>query len=965
MDVPNPLDAIRRRFGGDTADAPPAPNKASAEQVARYARQWQATHGPIEADTGGGRDDPTMSLPFAKTEDADDRRVKHKAQFPWLYDPSRGVRWDFDPIELRNLAQENTWVGMLVQSITKEVAETPWTIVKSEDRAETRKRLTTHPEKRAPMAKANGQEYADVTAERIDDLLRDPNPDESWQDSAEQWMADLLEVGSTSVVKYFPDSAYANGRDDSDVLAVDSRSVRPRALQTSAPEVWTKDYSGTTGLLDGFWQFDQRKSPGSGKSGGGTSGTHGFRTPVFFDKDEIMWTDMTPRSNRRYGMPPTLLVDDFLQSLDLAINQEQQYLSRGSIPSGAWVFEEWDREEVKEWKTENAENVKGKPHKSLMFAGRGGDVRFEPMSMNFSELEFTERMKWYARVVASVFQVPTAVVGIEPEKVNYNTFQGERENFEENTLGPYLQKLERFVNDELIRPHWGSAYHFEFKPGISETTRQAMSERLRSEVQAGIRTPNEARTDLGMDEAMGEGADELGPVDGSSDPDTDPFGDVAMSATEPTAKDVFDINGTTVNISPPDYVVEAAEAADKAQNADLIPPGCGGEEARGEQRKREILNGEVGPDIVDEIATYLTSHAEDVTAEGAPNDWTKDEWSDCGNAQYAKWGGQGDGRSMEWAQQKSDEVAEARGETPTYKFVESVSGSGNASESVRKDEPLRGTDEWYQFDVQPAAIEALQDDIADDVAKLYDEVLASDDIQQTIERLAADDEGDEIGKSATTLARQLKEVLSQTRIAGDIADAIREHSAEAVRETLQETIEDADGNERPDPDAVDVEAVTSKLRDRDVGFANRFADQMAEDIRETVGDGWADGKNSFEIREDIADQADITEGWGGAERIARQELQIATGEARSDVAADLDKVEVWNDSGDDRVRPPHADMDGAWKRPGEEWEVDYSEVGRGVEKESVPGDSEPGIGCRCTTLLRDIDEVDDDNHAGV
>jgi len=40
-------------------------------------------------------------------------------------------------------------------------------------------------------------------------------------------------------------------------------------------------------------------------------------------------------------------------------------------------------------------------------------------------------------------------------------------------------------------------------------------------------------------------------------------------------------------------------------------------------------------------------------------------------------------------------------------------------------------------------------------------------------------------------------------------------------------------------------------------------------------------------------------------------------------------------------------------------------VGRGVEKESVPGDSEPGIGCRCTTLLRDIDEVDDDNHAGV
>jgi len=132
---------------------------------------------------------------------------------------------------------------------------------------------------------------------------------------------------------------------------------------------------------------------------------------------------------------------------------------------------------------------------------------------------------------------------------------------------------------------------------------------------------------------------------------------------------------------------------------------------------------------------------------------------------------------------------------------------------------------------------------------------------------------------------------------------------------------------------------------------------MAEDIRNTIGDGWAEGKASEEIREDIAEQADIKSGWGGAERIARQELQIATGEARSAVAADIGKVEVWETAGDSRVREPHAQMQGTWKHPGEEWEVDYSAVGRGVQKEGVPGDSEPGIGCRCVTLLRDRDEV--------
>ena len=131
-----------------------------------------------------------------------------------------------------------------------------------------------------------------------------------------------------------------------------------------------------------------------------------------------------------------------------------------------------------------------------------------------------------------------------------------------------------------------------------------------------------------------------------------------------------------------------------------------------------------------------------------------------------------------------------------------------------------------------------------------------------------------------------------------------------------------------------------------------------------MGDGWAEGKNSFEIREEIAEQADINEGWNGAERIARQELQIATGQARSEFAAEIDKVEVWQTSEDTRVRPAHESMAGLWKRPGESWVVDYSEEGRGIEKESVPGDSEPGIGCRCQVLLRDIDEVDDADHAG-
>ncbi|MFP4033353.1 MAG: hypothetical protein ACLFTV_17505, partial [Desulfococcaceae bacterium] len=96
---------------------PPAPEVATAEDIERYNLQWARQHG-IETTHNPDGD----AILYSKAELDEDTR--HRAEFPWLYDPSRGIRWDFDPIALRNLAQGNTWVGMLVQSITKEIAET-------------------------------------------------------------------------------------------------------------------------------------------------------------------------------------------------------------------------------------------------------------------------------------------------------------------------------------------------------------------------------------------------------------------------------------------------------------------------------------------------------------------------------------------------------------------------------------------------------------------------------------------------------------------------------------------------------------------------------------------------------------------------------------------------------------------------------------------------------------------------
>jgi hypothetical protein len=89
-------------------------------------------------------------------------------------------------------------------------------------------------------------------------------------------------------------------------------------------------------------------------------------------------------------------------------------------------------------------------------------------------------------------------VGVEPEQVNYNTFQGERENFETNTLGPYLQDVERWLNHGWMSHYDG--YRFEFTPGFSETTRQMRSDRIRQEWNANLRSRSDAMRELGIDE---------------------------------------------------------------------------------------------------------------------------------------------------------------------------------------------------------------------------------------------------------------------------------------------------------------------------------------------------------------------------------------------------------------------------------------------------------------------------------
>jgi len=125
----------------------------------------------------------------------------------------------------------------------------------------------------------------------------------------------------------------------------------------------------------------------------------------------------------------------------------------------------------------------------------------------------------------------------------------------------------------------------------------------------------------------------------------------------------YEVGDETVEITPPEYMADAADLA-MSKSDEGLGSDCG--TGVGDSRADQIRNDQVGPEVVAEVAAYLTSHEEDVTADGPPSEWSDEEWDDCGNIQYAKWGGDGSGDALAWAQGRANAVADARGEELPY-----------------------------------------------------------------------------------------------------------------------------------------------------------------------------------------------------------------------------------------------------------------------------------------------------------
>jgi hypothetical protein len=137
----------------------------------------------------------------------------------------------------------------------------------------------------------------------------------------------------------------------------------------------------------------------------------------------------------------------------------------------------------------------------------------------------------------------------------------------------------------------------------------------------------------------------------------------------PRTNDVsVDIGDRTVDLTPPDAVINAAEAGLKAKT-ETYPDelgDCG--TGVGEQRANQIIDGNLAPedfltrDNGTPIPTYLDSHESDLDGgiDSTPPNWSEETWlSGCGEVQYSLWGGTGTGTGLNWAEGTKDDLESA------------------------------------------------------------------------------------------------------------------------------------------------------------------------------------------------------------------------------------------------------------------------------------------------------------------
>lgn len=301
-----------------------------------------------------------------------------------------------------------------------------------------------------PLAldRSEAEEYARLAPLDLIELLRRPNPWQTWDDLLEELVIDYLLTGDFFIYKF--------GVEDEFGIAPGERPVALYRLSPDRVTVLTGDEVGRDAELIGGYRYEV---PGKES------------TPAVYEPSDVIQL-RRPNVHSPYRGAGIIAGAPTLFDLELALAQSKEaYFRNGARLSG-----------VLESDRSVPDNLIGKLKREFngLFSGAGAagmtavlsaGVKYRTIQSNAQESEMTAITEGTAKRVIAMFRVPKGKLGMEGGE---NPAEEGRE-FSNGMMRPLLNRIENIISQRLTEPGWGIKFHipYEYQMPIEEQIKLA------------------------------------------------------------------------------------------------------------------------------------------------------------------------------------------------------------------------------------------------------------------------------------------------------------------------------------------------------------------------------------------------------------------------------------------------------------------------------------------------------------
>lgn len=419
------------------------------------------------------------SVPISNTEvglfySTQQSPMDREAIYPeWFFSSRLGQPRRVDTQKLRDLAK-SPWVQMVINTFKKQIQSIPWEIVPDDEENETDRsadiKIVTEFLK---SVNDNQQDINDLNAESITDIAE-------------------IDAGVFNYV--YSNDSYVIGNipvynEWGQIIAYEQGLVLKPIGQRKLMKIKTVDGSSMLKQVDihknllQYWQYSFK---------------HPRQNPTRFDKEEIEYVMMNPRSYNVYGFAPTEAIQQVLELLIQGTRYNKDLYTNNAIPDILISLPKLPKDQLRLLKRTWNNEYKGKPHQ-VGFINWMID-KITKLTDNNRDLEWLDGQKWYFRLVFGIYGVSPEEAGFTEDSNRATGANQERVTIR-NALKPYLNKYEKLHTRKTISEILGRTDHglkFKFFPKDHEVEKIEFEQDMQ-EIDHKTLTINEFRKKKGRE----------------------------------------------------------------------------------------------------------------------------------------------------------------------------------------------------------------------------------------------------------------------------------------------------------------------------------------------------------------------------------------------------------------------------------------------------------------------------------